>query len=134
MTDADGGQPSPETEWGLVSGVRVWSGGHHDAAKRVLLARLTGATRPRHGMIDLGFLAPASVDEAIYFAGKILPRLKPPATIWIIHPVAGSGHSAGFDGTFEALCEALAELGLFLGKTVQVHEGFRSAMFQAGEG
>ena len=134
MTSADQGQSAPREAWGLRSGTRVWSGGHHEAAKRLLLALLTDVTRPRHGLIDVGFLAPASVDEAAYFAGKIIPRLKHPANIWIIYPAADSKHATAFDGTSETLCTAMGDLGLALSKTVKVDENFLSSLFRAGAG
>lgn len=134
MTSEDRGQSAPREAWGLAPGARVWSGGHHEAAKRLLLALLTDVTRPRHGLIDVGFLAPAAADEAVYFAAKMLPRLKAPANIWIICPTADSKHAEDFDGTSETLCTAMGELGLALRKTVEVDDEFVSLLFQAGAG
>jgi len=134
MTSANHGPSAPREAWGLAPGARVWSGGHHEAAKRLLPALLTDVLRPRHGLIDVGFLAPASVDEAAYFAGKIVPRLKAPATIWIIYPRADSKHAKGFDGTSDTLSTAMAKLGLAPRKTVEVDDDFVSLLFQADAG
>jgi hypothetical protein len=134
MAEPDGPKPVRQDPWGVAPGTRVWSGGHHEAAKKLLLAQLTGVTRPRHGLIDVGFLAPASVDEAAYFAGKIIPRLKPPATMWIVLPDVGTAHAAGFGGSVEALRAAMEERGLVLRQTAAIGDGFLAAKFQAAEG
>jgi len=130
MTDSARARSTPPPRWALAPGSRVWSGGRHEAAKRRLLALLSGVTRPRLGPIDLGFLAPASVDEAVYFVRKILPRLTPPARVWVVY-ATGDAPDSGAGVTRDRLAAAMIQLALCEGDTVPIGEEYMSSLFQA---
>ncbi|MCH7994131.1 MAG: hypothetical protein IIB57_06770 [Planctomycetes bacterium] len=109
--------PTPEDisltarEWGMSSGERVWVAGHCRGAKRVITAALMHATRPLRGPVDAGFLAPLSVDECSYFAGKIRPRVIRGGRIWVVYARTDPPSHGEFDGTIQELQLALATLG-----------------------
>jgi len=71
-------------EWRIMPGARVWVGGLDVGARRVVEELLAGAVRPPEGPIDAAFICPAAVDEAVYFAGKLRPRIGCRGAIWIV--------------------------------------------------
>ena len=50
---------------GMQAEMRVWIGGHQIEAKRIIEPYLTNATRPPTGEIDIAFITPESLDEAL---------------------------------------------------------------------
>lgn len=80
--------------WGIRPGLRVWVGGHNVDARRAIEAHLAGAIRPPAGPIELGLIAPLSIDEALYFADKLRSRLAPKGGVWIVYADASSPHQA----------------------------------------
>lgn len=84
---------------GTVSGARVWVGGHAARPKRELNKHLDGTLRPPTGPIDVGLITPQTVEEAAYFARKLLRRLEPGALLWVVFPAVESEELSG------AVCE-----------------------------
>ncbi|MCH8966265.1 MAG: hypothetical protein IID43_01175 [Planctomycetes bacterium] len=80
--------------WGIRPGLRVWVGGHNVDARRAIEAHLSGAIRPPTGPIELGLIAPLSIDEALYFADKLRSRLAPKGRVWIVYADRPSPHHA----------------------------------------
>ncbi len=78
--------------WGIRPGLRVWVGGHNVDARRVIEAHLAGTIRPPTDPIELGLIAPLSIDEALYFADKLRSRLVPKGRVWIAYADASSPH------------------------------------------
>jgi len=72
-------------KWGIESGLRVWVGGHNVEARREIERHLDGTLRPPTGAIDKAFITPQSVDEAVHFARKLMTRLVPDGTIWVVY-------------------------------------------------
>jgi len=50
--------------------------------------------RPKDGPIDVAVIVPKTVDEAVYFAGKVLNRLVRSGTVWILGLAGQSGLDA----------------------------------------
>ena len=117
-------------DWGLSVGSRVWVGGHNTAAKRVIHTLLVGMVRPPTGLIDAGFITPSSVDEALYFAEKLRPRLRLGGVVWITYPPARSPRHAEFDGTEQDLVTALLELGFIGNGTAGPGDDYSSLAFR----
>ncbi len=69
----------------IEPGMRVWVGGHNVEARREIERHLDDTLRPPTGSIDKAFIAPQSVDEAIHFARKLLTRLVPDGSIWVVY-------------------------------------------------
>lgn len=91
-------QPTPNNDNAIVSiepGARVWIGGHNREARRFIERALAGknAIRPAEGPIDVAFITPETVDEAVYFLAKLAPRVPVDGVIQIVfraHPAADS--------------------------------------------
>lgn len=63
---------------------RLWIGGHNLAARRWVEQQLEQHTRPPTGPLDGAIVTPQTVDEAGYFAEKVLPRLVDRGALWIV--------------------------------------------------
>lgn len=128
--------PTPEDislaarEWGISPGKRIWVAGHCRRARRVIYAALRHATRPPRGPIDVGFVAPLSVDECLYFAGKIRPRLMRGGRIWVVYVRADPTSIGEFDGSTEELQLALATLGFCDRVEVELENHYKSVGFR----
>ena len=70
----------------------MWGGGPNVDAGRAIEVHLSGAIRPPTGTIELGLIAPLSIDEALYFADKLRSRLAPKGGVWIVYADAPSPH------------------------------------------
>ncbi len=101
----------PAKRWGVTPGIRVWVGGHNTHAKREVAKRLKGTVRPPTGRIDLAFIAPQSVDEAVYFARKLRSRLVSNGVIWVVYPDEASPRRGEFAGGSRDLVGSLARAG-----------------------
>ena len=135
MANHDDDKPTAMTRvWGLSVGSRVWIGGHNAAAKRMIQAHLAGMARPPTGPIDAGFIAPASADEAIYFADKLRPRLRPGGAVWIVYPATCSTDHAEFDGTRQDLITGLSELGFSESCPAKPTDDYTSLSFRLPSG
>ncbi len=131
MTSNDlNGLPTTANPWGVTPGLRVWVGGHNPNAKREVQERLAGTVRPQTGRIDLAFITPQSVDEAVYFASKLRNRLAAGGAIWVVYPGPGSAEQAGFTNAAEALAEAMASCELTQSATVPVGAKYMSSCFR----
>ena len=116
--------------WGVKPESRVWVGGHNVAARRATEIHLAGTARPPTGPIDLAFIAPESIDEAVYFAQKISPRLVQDAVIWVVWPKAAIPKEERTDDVTD-LNRSMAEHSLAAGETVHVGDAFLSISYQA---
>lgn len=74
----------PTIEWGIDPGCRIWVGGHAIEIRRALERLLADISRPPNGKIDAAFVAPLSLDEGLYFAHKVGPRLVPTGRVWVV--------------------------------------------------
>jgi hypothetical protein len=71
-------------KWGVEPGMRVWVGGHNVDVRRYIERHLSGTIRPPIGPVHKAFIAPQSVDEAVHFTRKLLTRLVPNGSIWVV--------------------------------------------------
>lgn len=96
----------------LKPGIRIWLGGHDVAARRAILANLTGFEQLGIGQLDIGIITPASLGEAVYFAVKLLPRLVEGGQLWLA--VATEPDSCAFAPTQcrDVLVREIGQLGL----------------------
>ncbi len=100
---------SGKSRWGIEPGMRVWVGGHDIEARREIERHLDGTPRPPTGSIDKAFIAPQSVDEAVHFARKLLTRLVPDGSIWVVYArklleVSEPGHVDPSKASFVSEC------------------------------
>jgi hypothetical protein len=116
--------------WGITPGSRVWIGGNNTDARREIEILAGDAQRPPTGEIDRGFIAPLSVEECVYFARKIRPRLAQDGSIWVVYPKRGSGKEADFSGSFENLVVDLFELGFTESGRANLTSDFTSTGFR----
>lgn len=107
---------------GIRNDMRVWIGGHQIQAKQIIEPYLIFATKPPAGEIDIAFITPETLEEALYFAEKIQSRLTPTATIWIILP-----NNSYPDLTVESLIKKLQPMGYTPKKQVSLIERFLAA-------
>lgn len=131
MTSSDRkGPPTTAELWGVTPGLRVWVGGHDPNAKREVEKRLAGAVRPQTGCIDLAFITPQSVDEAVYFAGKLRVRLVADGALWVVYPGLGSIREAEFANAAKTLVGAMAKCEFAQSATVPVGVKYVSSCFR----
>ena len=116
--------------WGFGPGTRVWVGGHFAAGKRALEASLVGAGRPPTGAVEAAFMVPLTVDEALYFAGKIGPRLASGGRIWLVSasPQLASEHESV--GGFQGFRDHMLHAGFLACGHVVIDDAFVAAGFQ----
>ncbi len=118
--------------WGVGPGKRVWVGGHNLEARREIEGFLEGTERPPTGPLDLGFIAPITGDEAIYFAGKLRLRIVPTGLLWVVCPNGFSPRSDEFAGDMDDVVIGLFELGFSESGRAQVGNNYTSTGFRLG--
>ena len=117
-------------DWGVGPGKRVWVGGHNVEARREIETYLMGTERPSTGPLDLGFLAPQTADEAVYFAGKLRSRIVASGLLWVVYPIPHSPRADEFSGEIDDVVIGLFELGFTeIGRT-QVSNNYTSTGFR----
>ncbi len=116
--------------WGLGPGKRVWVGGHFAAGKRAVEASVVGSERPPTGAVDAAFVVPLTVDEALYFAGKIGPRLASGGRIWLVS--AGPQPASNREGVecFQGFREHMARAGFLACGHIAIDDAFVAAGFR----
>jgi hypothetical protein len=121
---------------GVAPGCRVWLGGHNRSATRRIEPLLGGAARPPGGPVDLAFVAPRTMDEAIYFAEKIRSRLAADGRIWIVssanaerdeNTASVEPAAARFDRA--ALRDAMTALGMHECDVIDLGDAYRAAAY-----
>jgi len=117
-------------DWGVGPGKRVWVGGHNVEARREIERYLEGTDRPPTGPLDLGFLAPQTADEAVYFAGKLRTRIVPIGLLWIVYPIPHSPRADEFSGDIDDVVIGLFELGFTESGRAQVGNNYTSTGFR----
>ncbi len=123
--------PATITEaWGIAPGKRVWVGGHNVEARREIETYLTGTDRPPTGPLDLGFIAPTTGDEAVYFAGKLRLRIVPTGLLWVVYPIPNSPRADEFSGDIDDVVIGLFELGFTESGRAQVGNNYTSTGFR----
>lgn len=63
---------------------RLWIGGQNRASRRIVERALSLPRVLPNGPLDGAILTPLTAEEAVYFASKLLPRLTPEATVWVV--------------------------------------------------
>ncbi len=124
------GPPATAKLWGVTPGLRVWVGGHDPNARREVEKRLAGTVRPPTGRVDLAFITPQSVDEAVYFAGKLRNRLVADGALWVVYPSPGTVGEAEFANAAEVLVGAMARCDFAQRATVPVGARYMSSCFR----
>ncbi len=114
----------------MVSGSRVWIGGHCLGAKRVIVAALRNTNRPLDGPIDTGFLVPLTVDECAYFATKICPRLVRGGAIWVVYARDDSSPQGEFEGSLQELQNVFSGLGFCNCTQISLEKDYISVEFR----
>lgn len=108
---------------------RIWVGGHHREARRLVDQRLADAARPPSGSLDAGFIVPKSIEEAVYFATKLSARLTAEGSLWVIYPrTAPPGATESFP-TAERLREALERAGFTPTSTSALSANLSASLF-----
>lgn len=118
----------------LIVGIRVWSGGHHVTARQTVDQFLGVVDRPPTGPIDIGFITPQSVEEGLYFAGKLRARLAPAGTIWIVYPKAARQELNAVSGFTEDMVLGMFERGYVEAGNADIGEGFMCIGFRTSGG
>lgn len=116
--------------WGLHTGTRAWVGGHNLEAKAALEPLVADVQRPAEGPLDIGLIAPLSVEEGLYFAGKLAGRLTPQAVVWIVYPRSQTPQAAAYTGTLDDLVLGMFQRGYVELGTASVSEAFTSRGFK----
>jgi len=105
----------PETplavQWGVTPSTRVWVGGHNLVARRETEKHLAGPKRPPSGPIDVAFIAPQTIEEALYFANKLRSRLTPGGAIWVAMSGPNASMSPGSVDDMERMSDVLVDAG-----------------------
>jgi hypothetical protein len=120
-------------EWGVGPGKRVWVGGHNVEARREIELSLEGTERPPTGPIDLGFIAPQTADEAVYFTGKLRHRIVPTGLVWVVYPIPLSPRGGEFSEDLDDVVIGLFELGLTESGRAQVGNNYTSTGFRPSQ-
>lgn len=68
----------------ILSGPRVWIGGHNRHARAAVEPHVARSPRVRDGALDRLVVTPLVFDEFCYFAAKHLPRLGPAGEFWLV--------------------------------------------------
>lgn len=121
------------TVWQVTADTRIWVGGHNMGTKRAVAAVLDAARRPPTGPIDLAVIAPASVEEAIYFAEKVWPRLEDRASLWIALPETEQVQASDFTAHPNEVIDAMHLRGFRCGKRIRVNNDCIALRFQSGQ-
>lgn len=119
--------------WGIRPGLRVWVGGNHIDARQEIEKYATGTERPPTGPIDLGVVSPLTTDEALYFSGKLRPRLSPGALVWIVYPNPSTSDGQAFAARFEELIVGMFERGFVESGRGPVSDRFSMVGFKTGD-
>ena len=117
-------------DWGVGPGKRVWVGGHNVEARREIESFLEGTERPPTGALDLGFIAPQTADEAVYFAGKLRHRIVPTGLVWVVYPNTSSPREDEFSGNLNDMVIGLFERGFTEAGRAQVGDNYTSTGFR----
>lgn len=117
-------------QWGVTTTTRVWIGGQDLDARREVEDRLVGVVRPATGPIDLAFVTPLTVDEALYFASKLRPRLAPSGAVWIVHSAHAASPQPGPGVTPENLDVTMAAQRWNRTRDLDLDEIYASTRFE----
>lgn len=117
-------------DWGIGPGKRVWVGGHNVEARREIDNFLDGTERPPTGPLDLGFIAPQTTNEAVYFAGKLRHRIVSTGLVWVVYPNTSSPRESEFSGDLDSMVIGLFELGFAEIGRAQVGNNYTSTGFR----
>lgn len=110
--DKASNSPMPaDLSWLAAEGARVWLGGHSQATKAILESRLPATHRPPTGPLDVAYIVPRSIDEAVYFADKVSTRLVSGGEIWVIVPGCASEDESPPADMLLAQAETLSSAG-----------------------
>lgn len=110
----------------ITTDTRVWVAGHDADAKRSIERLVTDTARPTTGSIDVAVITPLTLEEAIYFAGKIKRRLSSDGCVWVVRTISeGSAHFEQND-----LIRAMAAIGLVECGFVESNPQFRVIRFR----
>jgi hypothetical protein len=85
-----------------IGGKAVWLGGNDVAVRQVLENSLSSAHRPAGGPLDVAFVTPLSVDEAVYFACKLKKRFRASGELWIVFASDPSPSADSTDAPIDA--------------------------------
>lgn len=107
---------------------RIWLGGHNVAARAILEPLVAAAQRPPTGPLDAAIIAPQSADEAIYFAKKLAPRLRPSGALYIVQSENDSNSAESRWN--QATMGQLAALGFVNQGAAAIAEGLAALVFR----
>lgn len=115
--------PSPRSE------LRVWVGGHDRVVKRALVSVLTDTVSPPTGKLDAALVAADSIDEAVYFARKVWPRLEADGALCLI--LSKTGFESADSGSAD--CDSSADLPPAIAKLITelTSDGWRATSTHA---
>jgi hypothetical protein len=78
----------------------------------------------------LGFVAPLTADEAVYFAGKLRHRIVSTGLLWVVYPIPLSPRADEFSGEIDDVVIGLFELGFTEFGRAQVSNNYTSTGFR----
>ena len=78
----------------------------------------------------MAFVAPASVDEALYFAGKLRTRLERTSAVWVVYPHAPRNAKEPSGPSFRTLKDELGRSGFVARETVMLGDLYAASRFE----
>lgn|GEM_PF-2125755 len=122
----------PAIVWGADPGCRIWVGGHAIENRRALERWLADCSRPPTGKIDAAFVAPLSLDEGLYFAHKVKPRLLPNGKLWLVLDEISNAPDRSPTLTMDKIRDGLTRGGFSFAGLVPIGDRLVSLGFQVG--
>ena len=78
----------------------------------------------------MAFVAPTSVDEALYFAGKLRTRLERASAVWVVYPHPGHSAKEASTPSFRTLKDELGRSGFGAQETVTLGDLYVASRFE----
>ncbi len=78
----------------------------------------------------MAFVAPTSVDEALYFAGKLRTRLERGSAVWVVYPHPQRSAKEASAPSFRTLKNALGRSGFVARETVALGDRYVASRFE----
>lgn len=78
----------------------------------------------------MAFVAPASVDEALYFTGKLRTRLERTSAVWVVYPHAPRIAKEASGPSFRTLKDELGRSGFVARETVTLGDLYVASRFE----
>lgn len=98
-------------------------------ARRIIEPQLVDCIRPPTGPLDAAFICPLTIDEAVYFAQKLMPRLVSAGRITVLTRQE-DGQESLLDGiVVDVMTQQFFEIGFELVKSVPASDSLQAVCF-----